>query len=138
FIYESAERYVATVPPEKQPWLYPLRVLRDLGVSLAAGSDAPVASPNPWRGLYGAVTRRSADGLALRPEQGLPLEDALRLYTAGAAAASGEGGLNGTIQAGAPADLVLLDRRLVEAVSDDLLSARAALTMVGGEVVWEV
>ncbi|MEK7777455.1 MAG: amidohydrolase family protein, partial [Chloroflexota bacterium] len=28
FIYESAERYVATVPPEKQPWLYPLRALQ--------------------------------------------------------------------------------------------------------------
>ena len=138
FIYESGERYVATVPPEKQPWLYPLRTLRYLGVPLAAGSDAPVASPNPWRVIYCAVTRRSADGLALHPEQGLPLEDALRLYTVGAAAAAGEGGLKGTLQAGAPADMALLDRHLVEAAPDDLLTARAVLTMVGGEVVWEM
>ncbi|MFH1141114.1 MAG: amidohydrolase [Chloroflexota bacterium] len=136
FIYESGERYVATVPPEKQPWLYPLRTLREIRVPLAAGSDAPVASPNPWRGLYSAVTRRSADVRVLHPEQGLPLEDALRLYTAGAAAASGEGGLNGTIQAGAPADLALLDRHLVEGNPERLLTAWAALTMAGGTVLW--
>ena len=137
FIYESAERYVATVPPEKQPWLYPLRTLRDLGLPMAAGSDAPVASPDPWRGVYSALTRRSADGLVLHPEQSLSLEQAIRLYTSGAAAASGEGGLKGTIQAGAPADLALLDRRLADGNPEGLLTARAVLTMVGGEVVWE-
>ncbi len=83
FIYESAERYVATVLTEKQPWLYPLRTLRDLGLSLAAGSDAPVASPDPWRGIYSAVTRRSANGLVLHPEQAVSLEEAIRLTPRG-------------------------------------------------------
>ncbi len=138
FIYESGERYAATVPREKQPWLYPLRALRDIGVPLAAGSDAPVASADPWHGLYSAVTRKSADGATLHPEQGLPLEDALRLYNAGAAAASGEGGLNGTIQVGALADLVLLDRDMGRSAPEGLLQSKVRLTVVGGEVVWEM
>ncbi len=43
----------------------------------------------------------------------------------------------GTIQAGAPADLALLDRHLEDGNPEALLTARAVLTMVGGEVVWE-
>lgn len=137
FIYESGERYAAQVPAAVQPWLYPLRSLRDMGLSLAAGSDAPVASPDPWRGIYTAVTRRDASGLALHSEQGLQLEEALHLYTVGAAGASGEGGVTGMVRPGMTADLALLDRDITRVEPDGLLSCGASLTMVGGEVVWE-
>ncbi len=137
FIYESGERYAAQVPADILPWLYPLRSLRDMGLSLAAGSDAPVASANPWYGIYAAITRRNASGLALHPEQGLSLEEALHLYTAGAASASGEVGMTGMVRPGMAADLALLDRDVTQVELDGLLSCKAALTMVGGEVVWE-
>ena len=137
FLYESGERYATQVPQEMQPWLYPLRTLLGLSVPLAAGSDAPVASPDPWQGIHSAVTRRGASGLALHPEQGLSLEEALRLYTAGAAAASQEGHIKGRIQQGKLADLVLVDLDLGRVEPEDLLKVRVELTMVGGEVVWE-
>ena len=137
FLYESGERYAAQVPQEIQPWLYPLRALRDLGLPLAAGSDAPIASPDPWWGVYSAITRRDASGLALHPEQGLSLEEALSLYTAGAAAASDEGMVKGSIQPGKLADLVLVDRELAQVEPEELLKTRVVLTVVDGEVVWE-
>ncbi|MEE8442852.1 MAG: amidohydrolase [Dehalococcoidia bacterium] len=137
FIYESAERYVAEVAREKQPWLYPLRTIRALGVAMAAGSDAPVASPDPWRGIYGAVARRDASGVALHQEQSLSVEAALHMYTAGAAAASQEDGVKGIIQKGKLADLMLVDRDLNQTKEVDLLKTRVVLTMVGGEVLWE-
>ena len=137
FLYESGERYAAQVSQETQPWLYPLRTLLGLGVPLAAGSDAPVASPDPWRGIYSAVTRRDASGLALHPEQGLSLEEALRLYTVGAAAASQEAHSKGQIQPCKLADLVLVDRDLSQVEPEELLECSVLLTVVGGEVVWE-
>jgi predicted amidohydrolase YtcJ len=137
FIYESGERYAAQVSADILPWLYPLRSLRDMGLSLAAGSDAPVAQPDPWRGIYAATTRRDASGLALHPEQRLSLEEALHLYTAGAASASGEGGVTGMVRPGMVADLALLDRDVTLVESDGLLNCGVSLTMIGGEVVWE-
>lgn len=137
FLYESGERYAAQVPASMQPWLYPLRSLRDLGVPLAAGSDAPVASPDPWRGVYAALTRKDASGLAFHPEQHLSLEEALHLYTAGAATAAGEIERKGTIQPGKLGDLVLLDRDLTEGEPEDVLNTRVVIAMLGGQVVGE-
>ena len=129
FIYESGERYIAQVPAEMQPWLYPLRALQDLGVNLAGGSDAPVASPNPWPGLYGAVTRRSASGATLREEQRISLEGALRMYMG--IQAYGHTG----IRAGEQADLVLLDRDVTQVRPEELIGTQVVLAMIGGELV---
>jgi len=65
------------------------------------------------------------------------LEEALHLYTVGAAGASGEGGVTGMVRPGMTADLALLDRDITRVEPDGLLSCGASLTMVGGEVVWE-
>ena len=137
FLYDSGERYAAQVPQEIQTWLYPLRTMWDMALPMAAGSDAPVASPNPWLGVYGAVTRRNASGTTLHREQGLSLDQALRLYTSGAAAASRESSIKGKIQLGKLADLVLVDRDLTRVEPEELLKAQTVLTMVGGQVVWE-
>jgi len=137
FLYESGERYHAEVPVKLQPWLYPLNALRQAGIPLAAGSDAPVASPNPWQGVYAAVTRRDSSGLAMHPEQGLSVEEALALWTSGAAYAAGEELTMGMLRPGMLADLVLLDRDVTNAPPDELLTCTVVMTMVGGEVVWE-
>lgn len=137
FLYDSGERYAAQVNKEIQPWLYPLRTIWDLALPLAAGSDAPVAPPNPWLGVYGAVTRRNASGTTLHWEQRLSLEQALRLYSSGAAAVAREDAIKGKIQPGKLADLVLVDRDLTRVEPEELLKAQATLTMVGGQVVWE-
>ncbi len=137
FLYESGERYRVEVSQEMQPWLYPIGSIRQAGVPVAAGSDAPVASPNPWFGIYAAVTRRDPSGEALNPDQGVPLEDALKLWTAAAAYASAEEETKGMLRPGMLADLVLLDRDVTKARSEDLLTCKAAMTVIGGEVVWE-
>ncbi|MCZ6788846.1 MAG: amidohydrolase [Chloroflexi bacterium] len=137
FLYESGERYHAEVPAELQPWLYPLNALRQAGVPLAAGSDAPVASPNPWQGLYAAVTRRDSSGLALHPEQSISIEEALALWTSGAAYAAGQEQTWGMLRSGMLADLVLLDRDVTRAPPEELLTCPVAMTIMGGDVVWE-
>ena len=137
FVYESGERYRAEVARERQEWLYPLNALWQAGIPLGTGSDAPVASPDPWPGVYAAVTRRDLAGGVLHPEHRLSVEDALSLWTRGAAYASGEEQTKGTLRPGMLADLALLDRDVTKVDFEDLLKCRATMTVIGGEVVWE-
>lgn len=137
FLYENGERYRAEVPCEIQPWIYPLRALQQAGIPLAAGSDSPVASPNPWEGIYAAITRRCFSGEALHPEQGLTLGGALLLWTRGAAYASAEEKIKGILCPGMLADFILMDRDITRVEPEELLTCRVAMTVVNGEVVWE-
>jgi len=47
---------------ERARFSYPFRDLWDAGVTLAFGSDCPVADPNPMWGIHAAVTRQQRDG----------------------------------------------------------------------------
>jgi predicted amidohydrolase YtcJ len=85
--------------PDKCDRCFALRWLADEGVELALGSDAPVAPLDPWLAVAAAV-HRSVDGRApWHPEQSLTPREALAASTDGL----------GTVTAGHPADLVLLD-----------------------------
>ncbi len=120
-------------------WAYPWRSLRDAGAVLAFGSDAPVEPPDVLAGLFAAVTRRRPGDLpqdTWHPEQALPLEDAVRAYTVGAAYACGDERVRGTLAPGTAADLVVLDRDPFAGTADDLLQVRVAATVVAGEVVY--
>jgi len=56
-----------------------------MGVTVAAGSDAPVAMPDPLLDLYAATTPRSANGRAWGEEHRLEVASALRLHRQSAA-----------------------------------------------------
>lgn len=101
---------------------FPLRWLRDSGVQVSLGSDAPVAPLDPWLAIDAAVRRAAADEPAWHPEQSLTRAEAL--------AASVDG--LPMVRPGSPADLVLLDE---DPRRDDLPSPPVALTVIAGEVV---
>ncbi len=71
---------------------YALKTQLDLGAHVAFGSDAPVESPNPFRGIHAAVTRRRADGspgpAGWHPEQRFSMQQAIEGFTTGAAYAA--------------------------------------------------
>lgn len=107
--------------------------LQRAGAMLAFGSDAPVETLAPLVGIHAAVTRQSPDGgPAWRPEQCLTLADALRAYSAGAAAASADPEATGTLEPGAPADFVVLSGDPFAVPAGELLSLRVEATGVGG------
>ncbi len=108
FIAERGDRYLQRVPEEQQGALYAFRTLRDAGVALAAGSDAPVTPPDPLRSIAAAADRLSASGATVAPGQAVDVEDALGWWTAGAARAAFLEEERGGIRPGLPADLVLL------------------------------
>ncbi len=137
FVHESGDRYLSEVAPDQIPCLYPLRSLLDAGVTLAGGSDSPIAVLNPLVAIHGAVTRRSRSGHRVGSEQAIPLRSAVAMYTEGAAAACLQEQHLGRIAPGYLADLVLFAQDPFALPPDALLEVRASLTLVGGEIVWD-
>ena len=110
----------------------------DHGVKLAFGTDYPVESVSPFRGLYAAVTRKSEDGKQQYvPAQKITMEQALAAYTAGSAYAEFAEKDKGTLAPGMLADFVVLDRDLTAVPPDKVLGTRVLRTVVGGKTVYE-
>jgi hypothetical protein len=117
---------------------YAFRSLAGSGAVLAFGSDAPVETPDPWRGLYAAVTRKREEDPgrpAWYPQECIGLPKAIRAYTAGPAYAAGAERWQGTLEPGKVADFIVLDRDPHAGPSEDLLRVNVLATVVGGHVV---
>jgi predicted amidohydrolase YtcJ len=134
-IVERGDRYGRLIPREERERLYAARTLRDAGVVLAAGSDAPVTRPRPLASIAAAVERRSRLGQPISPSQAVGVEDALGWWTAGAARLCGLGGQRGAIRAGMPADLVLLPPGILEAGPPALREARPSRVWITGRAI---
>ncbi|MFZ5855342.1 MAG: amidohydrolase [Chloroflexota bacterium] len=108
------------------------------GARLAFGSDAPVESPNPFLGLYAAVTRRRADesGESWIPEEKLTMREAVEAYTINPAYAAGMESRLGRLAEGCLADLIVLEKDPFTCPAEELLTMESSATMVGGEWVW--
>jgi hypothetical protein len=117
---------------------YAWRRMVSAGTLLAAGSDAPVESVNPWLGVFSAVHRRlPTDGRGdWRPAEALSVTEALAAYTLAPAAAIGAAD-EGHLGVGARADLAVLSigPEALLAAGESLAEARSELTLVGGHEV---
>jgi predicted amidohydrolase YtcJ len=132
FVVERGDTYRREVEPEDQPWLHRGRGFLDAEVPLAAGSDAPFGSLDPWAAMAAAVDRRTASGVVLGDQERLTPEQALGLFLGPPLA---PGGPPRRVAVGAGADLCLLDRPWQEA-RHDLAAVQVVETIVGGEVVF--
>jgi predicted amidohydrolase YtcJ len=138
FIYYGGERYLATVPPQRQGWLYRIKSFLASGLVVAASSDAPVVPDNPLVGIYAAVTRRAKSGQEVLPEEAVSARQALAMYTVSAAYASFEEDIKGTIAPGKLADMVILSADPLETPPEQLKDIRVEMTILDGRVAWEV
>ncbi|WP_328432607.1 amidohydrolase [Streptomyces sp. NBC_00453] len=123
---------------ERAGWQYPFRALLRSGARLAAGSDWPVSSPDPLQGIHVAVNRLtpdSDDAPVFLPGERISLAEALTAYTAGSAHVNHLDD-TGRVEAGALADLVVLDRDPFDGPPEAIAETRVALTYVGGEGVY--
>ena len=138
-IHAAADRDLVEAGwPGRQDDAYAWRSLASAGALLAAGSDTPVESANPWLGIFAAVHRRvPSDSRAdWRPIQALTVAEALAAYTLGPARAIGASD-EGHLGVGARADCAVLSVSLetLLRVDDALAEARSTLTFVDGREV---
>jgi predicted amidohydrolase YtcJ len=131
FVFERGDRYLAEVEPAEQGDLYRCASLLEAGVPMAASSDAPYATPDPWAGIAAAVARRTRQGRPIGEGERVDAATALDLYLGARAA---PGGPRRRIAPGFPADLCLLDAPLAEALAAPA-AGRVRATLIGGGIV---
>jgi predicted amidohydrolase YtcJ len=136
FIYHSGDRYLETVPSGQLEHIYALGSMIRNGLAAAAGSDFPVSDPNPLAGVCAAVSRLTEGGRRVLPHQGIPLSDALRMHTLGAAAAGFEERIKGSISPGKVADLVVLDQDPFAIDPDAIKDIQVTATILGGRTAF--
>ena len=130
FIAERGDTYRADVAAPDQPLLYRLGAFLEVGIPLAAGSDAPFGGIDPWQSMAAAVSRRTASGAAIGPAEALTPEQALDLYLRMPDAID----RRRTIEIGGPADLCLIDRSW-KAARINLASVDVRATWIDGRLV---
>ena len=129
-------------PKRTREEAYRMRSLLSLNPIL--GSDFPVEPPNPFEGMYAAITRKSPrtglgkDGSedGWYDEEALTLGEALRGFTLAPARGAFLEGRAGVIREGAFADWIVLDERLEEMDYEDVRHVRVRETWVAGRRVY--
>ena len=123
---------------ERGRWAYPFREMFKAGITLALGTDCPVASPNPFWNIHAAVTRQGRDGTpegGWYPSQRLSVSEAVWGYTMGPALASGREHAQGSLSPGKLADLVVLDRDIFEIPTEEIPETKVGMTVFDGRIV---
>jgi predicted amidohydrolase YtcJ len=118
---------------------YVWRSVLDQGIPLAFGSDFPVEVVNPFAGLYAAVTRQDLDGHppgGWYPNEAVSIREAIHGFTGGAAFAAFAEGERGRLEPGMQADLVVIDRNLLEIDPREIPDTRVLYTVSGGRIVY--
>lgn len=134
---EMAERHWG----RRCQFAYAWRSVLDSGACLAFGSDCPVETLDPLAGIHAAATRRRADGSSgpggWIPAQRLAVTEAVHAYTLGAAHASGEIHLKGSVTPGKLADMAVLSHDIFTINPMDILQVCVEMTIFDGEVVYQ-
>jgi predicted amidohydrolase YtcJ len=132
FIAERGDQYLRDVEAVDIPLLYRGAGFLRGGIPLAAGSDAPYGSTDPWAAMRAAVERRTREGAQMNADECLDPAQAIALF-AGDPRSPGSGLRE--LAVGQLADLCLLDVPW-EDLCADLASRHVDLTVCGGRIVY--
>lgn len=119
---------------------YAWKTMKDKGINVSFGTDAPVEPFDTMPNIYSAVTRKNITGdeeKTYLEKEKMSMEDAIYAYTYESAYASGEEEIKGTISPGKLADFIVLDRDLFNLENDkEILDTKVLETYVGGQLVF--
>jgi predicted amidohydrolase YtcJ len=123
--------------PDRAKYAYAWKSFLNHNVTLAFGTDYPVESINPFRGLYSAITRQNEAGtMTYQPQEKLTLNEAIYAYTQASAFAEFREHQKGRLEPGYLADFIVLDRDITKASPQQLLHTKVLRTILNGEVVY--
>jgi predicted amidohydrolase YtcJ len=137
---DTLDIWARNAGPERASRAWSFHSIEANGGRLAFGSDWPVVTLNPWKGMQTGITRKTSEG---KPEGGfvakeaVSLEDAIKAYTAGAAFAGRREAQEGSLEAGKLADLIMVNQDLFTIPASQIDKTEVFLTMIGGKIVYE-
>lgn len=138
----EAEQTVLTIPRigrERADRQYPIATLLRGGAKVSFGSDWPVTSQVPMKGIGIAITRQTDHGDppgGWVPEERITLDEALTAYTRGVAVQAGELALWGDLHIGKRADVVVFTENLHALTDHDVRHAQVDGTWLAGRRVY--
>jgi predicted amidohydrolase YtcJ len=130
---------------DRVKWFLPFRSMFDAGLIVAGGSDHMIKfhprdsinAYHPFYAMWMTITRKTAAGEVLGPDQRITREEALRMWTVHGAWLTFEENEKGTIEAGKLADFTVIDRDYLRIPEDEIRNIEALLTVVGGKRMFQ-
>jgi hypothetical protein len=115
---------------------YPLKRVVEKGIKVAGSSDCPVASADPFLGIYFAVSHKDLEGKELPDwvkKERIGIKEALKIFTEGASYALYEN--KGQIKQDMQADFIILSENPLCLHIQKIPSLRVLQTYLGGQLV---
>jgi hypothetical protein len=118
---------------------YQYKSMLNNGVRLALGSDVPIESIDPRKGIFAAITRRREGDHrpSWYPQECLTVAEAVEGFTKGAAFAAGDEHRRGMIAPGYLADFTAFAQNVFVTNPDEIPVTPVTATFVGGIPVYQ-
>lgn len=135
FIQEFGDGYIKDYG-ERVEHMFPIRSFLDANIIPAKGADSPITSFNPLIGIHAAVNRFSQSEKEVGASQTITIQEAIKLYTWNGAYASFEEKKKGSLEANKLADLVILDRSILNTPNHEIQDIEVEMTVIDGEIIY--
>ncbi|GAB4137440.1 MAG: amidohydrolase [Sphingomonadales bacterium] len=146
WLYLDGAMMVQQLGLERMRYFQALQSLSEAGVIYGGGSDHwhrldPQTAVNPFdpfMGMWIAVTRQARNhDTPLYPQEALTCQQALRMYTTNNAYLLFREDEIGSLEPGKLADMIVIDRDIVNGPIDDLRHTKVLQTYLNGELVYQ-
>jgi len=131
---ENAEKYWG----KRCQLAYAYKTLMENGARLAFGSDAPIETLDPLKGICAAVLRKN-----IREDESWYASERMRMastiyaYSQEASYASYEENLKGSIEVGKLGDMVVLSQDIFDIDLEKIPETKVECTILGGKIVFQ-
>jgi predicted amidohydrolase YtcJ len=131
---------IPAIGEDRSMRMYPIDRVAAAGGRIVGGSDYFVTSIDPLLAIEVGITRmdpRANSGPALNEEEGVDLATMIDAYTINGAYQMGLDDVQGSIEVGKRADLVILDRNLFEIQASEISETVVVETIFDGRSVYK-
>ena len=125
---------------EERTWqMYPIRSIQEAGGRIVGGSDYWVTDINPLLAIETAITRQDPwtnEGRLLNADESVDLATMIDAYTINGAYQMKLNDVQGSIEVGKRADLIVIDRNLFDIPTSEISDANVVMTTFNGKTVY--
>lgn len=139
FIRADMDVCEALIGKKRTSTSYAWKTMLNKQIHVSGSSDAPVESFDPMLAIHCAVTSTNLNGKpegGWMPEQKLSVQEAVELYTTGAAYTAYEEAYKGKLMPGYLADFIVLSQDIFSIPEESIIDTKVMETYLGGELVY--
>ena len=132
----QGQRYQMIYGEKRAQYYAPLRSMLDAGIKVSIASDAP-SGPLGLTTLDGAVNRLDrGNNVVFGGNQAISVLEAIRCMTYNGAYGAYEENVKGSLEVGKMADMIVLNRDILDCPKLNLNEMKVDITMIDGEIVF--